>query len=199
MYEWREMTPEKREEVLRLRRQSRVPWHSPPHYTEPGVHHYHLASTCYEHAPILGHTPGRMADFEFRLREGFIANGNRLAAWCILPNHWHALVFTKDLVSLLSDIGKLHGSMSFEWNREENLAGRKCWHRCSDRRIRSDAHRLAVMNYIHHNPVKHGYVRRWEEWPFSSSADFLEKEGRERALTLWKDYPVGETGKGWDD
>jgi putative transposase len=55
------------------------------------------------------------------------------------------------------------------------------------------------MNYIHHNPVKHGYVRRWEAWPFSSAAEFIEKEGRERALELWTKHPVGETGKGWDD
>ena len=199
MYEWRKMTLEKREEVLRLRCQSRVPWHSPPHYTEPGVHYYHLAGACYEHAPILGFTPKRMADFESRLRAVFTINDNRLAAWCILPNHWHALVCTKDLGSLIPAIGKLNGRTSFEWNREEYRAGRKCWHRCSDRRIRSDAHRWAVMNYIHHNPVKHGYVRRWEEWPFSSAEEFLEKEGREQALALWRDYPVGEMGNGWDE
>ena len=64
MYEWRKMSQEKREEVLRLRRQSRVPWHSPPHYSEPGVHFYHLTSACYEHAPYIGFLPERMADFE---------------------------------------------------------------------------------------------------------------------------------------
>ncbi len=199
MYEWRQMTPEKREEILCLRYQIRVPWHSPPHYAEPGVHYYHLAGACYEHAPFLGRTPERMANFELQLQTVLAANGNRLAAWCILPNHWHALVCTGNLVLLLPDVGKLHGKTSFEWNREENQSSRKCWHRCSDRRIRSDAHLFAVMNYIHHNPVKHGYVHRWEAWPFSSAAEFLEKEGRERALTLWNDYPVGEMGSGWDD
>ncbi len=199
MYEWRKMSTEKREDVLRLRCLSRVPWHSPPHYSEPGVHHYHLTGACYEHAPHIGFLPERMTEFEYALCETLSHGDDFLNAWCVLPNHWHALVRTADLKSLLSRIGKLHGRSSYEWNKLEGQSGRKCWHRCSDRRIRSDAHRFAVMNYIHHNPVKYGFVDRWEEWLFSSAALFLEKEGRERAVELWKSYPVKGIGRGWDE
>lgn len=199
MYEWRKMSPEKRNEVIRLRCQFRVPWHSPPHYTEPGMHFYHVTAACYEHSPYIGFLPERMAEFEQALCETLSFGDGGLVAWCVLPSHWHALLSTKDLKTLVSRIGKLHGKTSFEWNKLEEQSGRKCWHRCADRRIRSDAHRYAVMNYIHHNPVKHGFVERWEEWPFSSAAMFLETEGRARALELWKDYPVKDMGQGWDD
>ncbi len=198
MYEWRKMSREKRDEVLRLRCQSQVPWHSPPHYSEPGVHFYHLTGACCEHAPHLGFLPERMAEFESALCEVLSDRDGRLAAWCILPNHWHALVRTSDLMRLISRIRKLHGKSSYEWNKLEGQAGRKCWHRCADRRIRSDAHRYAVMNYIHHNPVKHGFMAKWEEWPFSSATEFIRKEGRERVLALWRDYPVKDMGAGWD-
>ena len=57
----------------------------------------------------------------------------------------------------------------------------------------------AVANYIHHNPLKHGYARRWQDWPFSSAAGFLERVGRERAAAIWRDYPILDLGKGWDD
>jgi putative transposase len=57
----------------------------------------------------------------------------------------------------------------------------------------------AAMNYVHHNPVKHGYVKKWQDWPFSSAAAFLENVGRERAAAVWRDYPILDFGQGWDD
>jgi len=56
-----------------------------------------------------------------------------------------------------------------------------------------------VTNYIHHNPIKQGYVKKWQDWPFSSAAAFLENVGRERAAAVWRDYPILDLGKGWDD
>ena len=54
------------------------------------------------------------------------------------------------------------------------------------------------MNYIHHNPVHHGYVEKWQDWIWSSAAKFLESAGRERAAQIWRDYPILDYGKGWD-
>jgi putative transposase len=34
--------------------------------------------------------------------------------------------------------------------------------------IRSDSDYVRHMDYIHFNPVKHGYVRRTGDWPYSS-------------------------------
>jgi putative transposase len=48
-------------------------------------------------------------------------------------------------------------------------------------------------------PVKHGYLKRWQDWPFSGAAAFLEGVGRERAAAVWRDYPILDFGKGWDD
>ena len=199
MYEWRKMTPRQRAEVLDLRRRSQSPWHSPPHYVEEGVQFYHLTAACYEHLPIIGKSPERMAGFEANLRETLGLFGNQLCAWCILPNHWHALLQTESLQETIRQVGRLHGRTSFLWNKADGCQGRKCWHRCADRRIRSDAHRFAVRNYIHHNPVKHGYAENWEAWPFSSAANYLAQVGRDKALELWGKYPVLEMGKGWDD
>jgi len=49
------------------------------------------------------------------------------------------------------------------------------------------------------NPVKHGYVEKWADWPFSSAADFLQREGRARVKELWRKYPIKKMGEGWDD
>jgi len=193
------MTLRQQAEVLDLRRRSQSPWHSPPHYAEEGANFYHLTAACFEHFPIIGKSPERMAGFETNLRETLGLFGNQLCAWCILPNHWHALIQTESLQETIGKVGRLHGRSSFQWNKADGCQGRKCWHRCADRRIRSDAHRFAVRNYIHHNPVKHGYAENWEAWPFSSAADYLAQVGRDKVLELWEKYPVLEMGKGWDD
>jgi len=51
---------------------------------------------------------------------------------------------------------------------------------------------------LHHNPVHHGYVGQWQDWPFSSGAAFLKQMGRERAAELWRAYPILDFGKDWD-
>jgi len=116
-----------------------------------------------------------MAMFESDLCKVLGLLNTKIVAWCVLPNHWHALIQTNVLKETIKELGKLHGRISFRWNREDSSRGRTCWHRCSDRRIRSDAHRFAAQNYIHHNPVKHGYAERWEDWPFSSAMTILKK------------------------
>jgi len=55
-----------------------------------------------------------------------------------------------------------------------------------------------TMNYIHNNPVHHGYVKRWQDWPWSRAADFLERVGHETAMKLWREYPPLDYGKTWD-
>lgn len=199
MYQWRNMTEPQRAEAIEHRRLLHRPLHGPPHFSELGRHRYHLTAANYQHQVIIGQSLDRMTSFSQTLCALFVKGEYELHAWCILPNHWHALISTDNLKKLLGTIAKLHGRTSFEWNGEEKTRGRQCWHRCADRRIRSEAHFHAVRNYIHHNPVKHGYVAKWEDWPWSSAHDYLREVGTETARILWEKYPILDMGKGWDD
>ncbi|MCK4565548.1 MAG: transposase [Verrucomicrobia bacterium] len=191
------MTAEYREEVLRMRKQSRLPWHSPPHFgTEPNL--YHITGACYEHRSIMN-SPERLNAFEFKLLSGLAESGvAEVRAWVILPNHYHLLLKTR-----LPDFGKwlrrLHNTSATMWNGEDVARGRKVWHRYSDRRIRGDVHYYRTLNYIHANPVKHGFVVKSQAWPWSSFARFEEKYGRETLVEWWREYPTTGYGKGWDD
>lgn len=40
--------------------------------------------------------------------------------------------------------------------------------------IDNDAYCIHLMHYIHFNPVKHGIMRKIEEWPYSSFLDLME-------------------------
>jgi putative transposase len=199
MYEWRKMTFEQRERVLQGRRERKFPDHSPPHFDLDVPRLVHLTAACFEHRPILGFSPERMAAFEEALTGVLAAEGRMLMAWCVLPNHWHALVRTDDVKSAVRALGQLHGRSSHAWNEEEKCRGRKGWFRCADRMMRSEGHVFATINYIHHNPVHHGYVERWREWPYSSAAGYVDAVGRAEAERRWKEYPVLDYGKGWDE
>ena len=160
---------------------------------------FHVTAACYEHQEVIGASIGRMRQFSEALLALLKDAGAEVHAWCVLPNHYHLLVKVRELKETLSALGRLHGRTSHAWNGEDDLRGRKVWCAPADRLIRSDEHFWATMNYIHHNPVKHGYVVHWQDWPFGSAAGFLEAVGRDEALRIWKACPVLDYGAGWDD
>ncbi|MEO7317941.1 MAG: hypothetical protein ABIZ56_03020 [Chthoniobacteraceae bacterium] len=198
MYEWRSLTAKQRQELLVWRKRQSRPWHSPPHRPSLSMS-FHITAACYEHRPWIGHSGERMASFSEALLDTFDLAGAKTMAWCILPNHYHALIETTDVLAVLAEVGRLHGRTSFAWNGEEETRGRTVWFRAAERAMRSDRHYWATMNYVMHNPVHHGYVERWEEWPFSSAREYLERVGRDEAIRAWKEYPILDYGKGWDD
>jgi putative transposase len=64
--------------------------------------------------------------------------------------------------------------------------------------MRSEAHYYTTLNYIHNNPVKHGHVAKWTDWPFSSVHEYLALKGREWLVNAWQAYPVLNYGDSWD-
>lgn len=198
MYYWRKLTDDQRRQVLATRQGRGLPWHSPPHLTFEGRNRYLLTATCFEHAPLIGQSLERMAECEAEVLSICRKNDSEVFAWCILPNHYHILLQTNALKPLIKSLGQFHGRSSYQWNKEDNRRGRKVWHRCFDRSIRSDRHFWATVNYVHHNPVHHGCVAQWQDWLFSSAARYLEEFGRDKALEIWRKYPILDYGKNWD-
>ncbi len=198
MYQWRLMTPEEREATLKERQMSRLPWHSPPHW-DSGEGYYHITAACYEHQPILGFSKSRLTECEKQLINLVVEQGGSVVAWCILPNHYHLLAETEAISTLIKKLGLFHGRSSFLWNGEEQMRGRKVWSSCAERVLRSMNHFWATMNYIHHNPVHHHLVSNWLEWPFSSASQYLDEVGKNEAARIWREYPILDYGKGWDD
>jgi putative transposase len=199
MYEWRKMSETEREKALTERKARRLPWHAPPHFEYAGEQRFIISATCFEHQPIIGASAERMAECESALIEICDDLSARLYAWCVLPNHYHLLIKTDELEKFLYRIGKFHGSSAYLWNGQDDARGRKVWFRAVERSMRSVRHYFASLNYIHHNPVKHGYTEKSQEWPYSSAAEYLERVGKDKALGIWQEYPIFDYGKGWDD
>ncbi len=198
MYSWRKLSGEDQAALLQYRQRLSRPWHSPPHFIE-GPALFHLTAACYEHASIIGSSPARMQAFSADLLGTLAGAGVTTHAWCLLPNHYHLLVHVPDLKPVTTALGRLHGRTSHAWNGEDALRGRKVWCAPADRAIRNNAHFWATLNYIHHNPVRHGQVAHWQDWPFSIAPDYLAAVGREEAVRVSKAFPILDYGAGWDD
>jgi putative transposase len=198
-YLWRQLTAEQRKELLIWRTDRRYPWHSPPHRPNFGHLRFLVSAACYEHRHYIGHTLERMDAFSADLLSALAVQTNQIFAWCVLPNHYHVLVETSDIKGLLRILGFFHGRTSHAWNGEERARGRKVFFRAADRGMRSDRHFWASLNYVHHNPVHHGYVERWTEWPWSSAAQYLADTSEEVAKRVWRDFPILDYGNHWDE
>jgi len=198
MYYFREMTSELQGRVMQYRRLRSLPLHSPPHWAMGFSGQYLVTAACFDHAPVIGKTPDRLTECEAQMLAACAEHASKIYAWCALPNHYHVLLATRRIKSLCKELGQFHGRSSFKWNGEDGERGRQVWFRCFDREIRSEGHFWATVNYIHHNPVHHGYVEKWQDWIWSSAAKFVKEVGRDRAEEIWRKYPILDYGKGWD-
>ncbi len=193
MYYWRHLSETARKTILDHRQNQHLPWHSPPHYSNNRTR-YMITAACYDHAHIIGYSLSRMKNFEMKLLKTIHANSNNIYAWILLPNHYHVLIDTTAILSVLSNLGQLHGSTAYQWNGQETKRGRQVWHNSAEKVMKSDRHFFATMNYIHNNPV----VKQWQDWPFSSVHKYLKSVGHEKAQEIWENYPVLQYGDDWD-
>jgi putative transposase len=198
-YLWRTLTPEQRNDLLAWRQEQKRPWHSPQHRPNFGHARFHVTAACFEHKDIIGFSPERMDSFSSELLDLVAQKTEKLFAWCVLPNHYHTLVATPDILGLIQELGKFHGRTAFYWNGADEQRGRKVFFRAVERAMRSDRHFKATLNYVHHNPVHHGYVDKWTDWRWSSATQYLAQIGGSEAKQIWRDYPIDDYGHGWDD
>jgi len=198
-YEYRKLSPKEREEIVRYRSERGYPLHSPPHpFREAGA--YLISAANFEHKTLMK-SPERRTEFEMQLLNILYEVADDLIAWVILQNHYHFLAYVQALDHISAALKHLHGATSREWNIEDRLTGkRRVWYKFADTYIRNEAHLHLAFNYIHYNPVKHGYVTDPYDWHWSSLSLYYDDLGRDWLRNHWKSYtPPPDFGKGWDD
>ncbi len=99
-----------------------------------------------------------------------------LPALVILPDHCHLL-----LRPIHCDFSRVMGSFKKRFTdsfkkRNHISTNFSFWQgRFWDHVIRSDDDFKRHLDYIHYNPVRHGYVSRPEKWPHSTYMDWVQK------------------------
>lgn len=196
MYEYRKMTPEERRDALLARLERGFPLHAPPHLRKLGGV-YLITAACYEHSPIFDCPE----DLSFLSGEVLRALGSaqvECTAWVFPPNHYHLLLQIEDLAFLSELLRRTHSRVATKINSRHHKRGRQVWYGFSDRLVRNERHWSTTLDYIHYNPVKHGYIDHMEDWPWSSVHVYQEVQGEEWIKSNWREHPLLDYGKGWD-
>ncbi len=94
----------------------------------------------------------------------------RLIAWCVMPNHVHALVVILAGHPLDKVVHSWKSFTASEANRSLGRAGRFWFREYHDRFIRDLNHLRKAIDYIETNPVTAGLVAQVEDWRFGSAA-----------------------------
>jgi len=116
-----------------------------------------------------------------------------MAAWVALSNHNHLLLLPKEGSDLGKFMKRLNGGTSRQLNLLDNTQGRYIWYSYWDTCIRGERDFWARFNYIHYNPVKHGYVHNPEDWEFSSYRFYLQEEGEEWLTRCWAEFSAPDS------
>jgi putative transposase len=107
------------------------------------------------------------------IKRHLIANAVDIVAYCLMPNHYHFLVYLRD--ETLSDAMKsLSLSYTKAINKRFNRSGVLFQGRFQSVRVQETDYLLTLVRYIHLNPVKAGLVQQPEEWEFSSYLEYAD-------------------------
>ncbi len=94
----------------------------------------------------------------------------RICAYCLMPNHWHFLLWPEDDGDLAGFMQRLTITHVRRWqeNRRYVGLGHVYQGRYKSFPVEEDDHFLAVARYAERNPLRANLVLRAEEWRWSS-------------------------------
>jgi putative transposase len=108
--------------------------------------------------------------FERVLAEAVQRVDMRLLAYCIMPNHWHLVLWPRGDGDVSRCIGWLTLTHTQRWHAYHHTtgAGHLYQGRFKSFPVQTDAHFLTVCRYVERNPVRAGLVLRAECWRWGS-------------------------------
>lgn len=92
----------------------------------------------------------------------------QVMAYCIMNNHAHILINTKQIESITTWMKKCNTSYAFYYNKKYNRVGYVFRNRYQLQPIKDAKHLYLCMDYIHDNPIKAGICDKREKYEFSS-------------------------------
>jgi putative transposase len=128
--------------------------------------------------------------FERILVEGVRRVKMRLLAYCVMPNHWHLVLWPREDGDLSTFVGWLTLTHTQRWHAHRHSVGSGHVYqgRFKSFLVESDEYLLTVCRYVERNALRAGLCERAEQWRWSSLGrrEFGDAECR----TVLSPWPV---------
>ena len=137
-----------------------------PLRTAPGGLVYHVLNRATGKRRIFEHDRDYLA-FERVLTETQERVPMRILAWCVMPNHWHLLLWPRedgDLSTYMRLVTLTHTQRHHAHHASAGT-GHLYQGRFKSFVVQDDAHFLTVSRYVEANALRGKLVRRAEDWP----------------------------------
>jgi len=96
----------------------------------------------------------------------------RVAAYCLMPNHYHLLVQTPD-ANISRCMRHIDGVYTQRFNRRHECDGSLFRGRYKSILVEADSYLLTLVRYIHRNPLKAGLTEKLDNYQWSSHRGYL--------------------------
>lgn len=116
-------------------------------------------------------------------------------AYCLMPNHIHAIVVPQNTDSLSKLFAALHRRYARRTNARHDWVGH-LWQKRFYSVVMDETHAVSAMRYVELNPVRAGLCLRPEEWPWSSAKGnlgltvdpLLDSSASPSIVSNWNEY-----------
>ncbi|MCL0041101.1 transposase, partial [Thermodesulfovibrionales bacterium] len=119
------------------------------------------------------------------LRETVESWNLKVAAYCLMSNHYHLLVHTPD-GNISRCMRHLNGVYTQRFNRCHKKEDQLFRGRYKAVLVDADSHLLEVLRYLHNNPLRAGISHELNDYPWSSHQGYLSKS--KKWAWLYKDF-----------
>jgi len=109
----------------------------------------------------------------------------RIAAYCLMPTHYHILVQTPEM-NLARCMRHLNGVFTQRHNIRHKSDGTLFKGRYKSILVDQDSYLLQLVRYIHKNPIRAGMVKKIDEYPWSSHRGYITRA--RQWSWLYKDF-----------
>ena len=97
----------------------------------------------------------------------------KVLGFCIMPDHLHLIIKPSDRFNPSFIMKMVKGSFTRKVNKLNDTKGSYWQSSFFDEVIRNDYQLRTQLQYVHDNPVKAGLVEKEEDYPYSSSKQYL--------------------------
>ena len=130
---------------------------------------YHVLNRANARRPIFESDRDYLA-FERIMSEVQERVEMRILAYCLMPNHWHLVLWPREDGDLSAFIRLLTLTHTQRWHAHRQSAGTGHLYqgRFKSFVVQTDAYFLAVCRYVERNALRAGLVKRAEDWRWNS-------------------------------